>query len=77
MENSIDILNELKELSTAVAAIEKVNVFTVPDGYFEYLAADIMLGIANENSLSTQSSAITATDTPAGYFDTLADSILI
>lgn len=72
MENRIDILNELKELSPTLAAIEKVNVFTVPAGYFEYLGADILLGIEKENGLTNH---ITA-DVPAGYFDTLAASIL-
>ena len=74
MEQQIDILNELKELSPTIAAIEKVNVFTVPDGYFEYLATDILMGIEQENGL-TQNIALGA-DVPTGYFDTLADSIL-
>ena len=74
MENGIDILNELKALSPAIAAIKKVNVFTVPQGYFEYLGADILTGIETENgSSNTTSSAI---DLPTGYFDTLANSIL-
>ena len=49
MENRNDILNELKELSPTLAAIEKVNVFTVPDGYFERVSADILVGIEVEN----------------------------
>ena len=73
MENSIDILNELKELSPTIAAIEKVNVFTVPQGYFEYLGADIMMGIEAENGTNHVSPVA---DVPAGYFDTLSDSIL-
>jgi hypothetical protein len=73
MENRIDILNELKALSPALAAIEKVNVFTVPAGYFEYLGADIMLGIQTENGLPQ---SVPVTDVPAGYFETLSDSIL-
>jgi hypothetical protein len=74
MENSIDILNELTELSPTIAAMEKVNVFSVPQGYFEYLSADILMGIETENgSVSTIASVA---DVPTGYFDTLANSIL-
>ncbi len=72
MENSIDILNELKELSPVVAAIEKINVFTVPDGYFVHLSTDILMGI--EKGLSNTASSVS--DVPTGYFDTLADTIL-
>ena len=72
MENSIDILNELNELSPVLAAIEKVNVFTVPDGYFLQLSVDILMGI--ENGLSNNVPSVS--DVPTGYFDTLADTIL-
>jgi hypothetical protein len=74
MENRIDILNELQALSPTIAALEKVNVFTVPLGYFEYLSADILMGIESENGLSNTTSS--ETDVPTGYFDTLAGSIL-
>jgi hypothetical protein len=74
MENSIDILNELKELSPTIAAIRKVNVFTVPEGYFEYLGTDILMGIEAENGSGY--SVPSVTDVPTGYFDTLSDSIL-
>ena len=77
MENNIDILNELKELSPAIAAIEKVNVFTVPEGYFEYLGADILMGIQTEYGLTGNGSAVvTPVEIPDGYFDILADTIL-
>jgi hypothetical protein len=74
MENRIDILNELKELSPTIAAIEKVNVFRVPQGYFEHLGADILMGIETESGSAKNTSPIG--DVPAGYFDTLAGSIL-
>lgn len=73
MENRTDILNELKELSATIAAMEKVNVFTVPEGYFEFLAADILMGIETENGSAIASPV---GDVPAGYFDGLAGSIL-
>ncbi|MBK8521854.1 MAG: hypothetical protein WAT20_04655 [Ferruginibacter sp.] len=73
MENRNDILNELKELSLTIAAMEKVNVFAVPQGYFEHLAADILMGIETENGSAIASPA---GDVPAGYFENLAGSIL-
>ncbi len=77
MENRTDILNELKELSPTLAAMEKVHVFTVPHGYFENLVTDILMGIENENGLNKNLvSGSSVADVPKGYFDTLADSIL-
>ena len=76
MENRTDILNELKELSAVVASIGKLNVFTVPEGYFEYLTNDIINGIKTENGLLIPAVAKVNSDVPAGYFDSLADSIL-
>ena len=54
METRTDILNELKLLSPTIAALEKVNVFTVPGGYFEYLGADILMGIENDLNKSSK-----------------------
>ena len=77
MENSVDILNELKQLSPVIAGMEKINVFTVPVGYFENLGQDILTGIATEKSLiSITISDFPSADIPHGYFDTLADTIL-
>ena len=77
METRLDILNELKELSPVIAGIEKVNVFTVPEGYFENLHNDILTGIESEKSLVINAfSNASSTDVPQGYFDTLADTIL-
>jgi hypothetical protein len=77
MENRIDILNELKELSPLLAGLEKVNVFTVPTGYFERLEEDILMGIRVEtqglfNSIANQNSM----HVPQGYFESLSDNIL-
>ncbi len=77
MENRNDILNELKELSQVVAAIEKVNVFTVPDGYFEHLSFDIIMGIGYENGIKNNTSPdFPIDDVPQGYFNTLAERVL-
>ena len=77
MGNRTDILNELKELSATIAALEKVNVFTVPVGYFEHLENDIWMGIEHENGSGKNSSLVSSfTDVPNGYFNTLANTIL-
>ena len=76
MENKIDILNELQTLSPTIAALEKVNVFMVPDGYFEYLSADVLVGIDDEYRLSNATANNSAAEVAAGYFDSLAGSIL-
>jgi uncharacterized protein YihD (DUF1040 family) len=78
MEIGKDILNELKELSPIVAGIQKVNVFTVPNGYFERLAEDILVGIREgENNLLSSVPNQSAMQVPQGYFESLADNILI
>ena len=77
MENSVDILYELKELSPDIVEIEKKNVFTVPAGYFENLSKGILAGIAIEENVSDIFfSGSVDNDVPHRYFDTLADTIL-
>jgi hypothetical protein len=76
MENSIDILNELRQLSPTLATIEKVNVFTVPTGYFESLDADILLSIDTENGSLNLTGNDPFAEVPVGYFENLAGSIL-
>ncbi len=67
METSIHILNELRELAPELAKIERRNVFSVPEGYFEGLAANILYTVQGEH---------TRPALPEGYFDGLADSIM-
>ncbi len=78
MENGIDILNELKELSPLLAGLEKVNVFTVPIGYFERLQEDILMGVKVETGGVLLNSIInqTSMQVPQGYFESLSDNIL-
>lgn len=76
MENKTDILNELQELSPVLAAMEKTNVFTVPEGYFEHLGTDIMMGIKHEKGLGENKVDRVNSDVPAGYFDSLAATII-
>jgi len=63
------ILNELQELSPTLAAIPKVNVFTVPEGYFETLPALLLLQTGKP--VSTLNNTV-----PQGYFDNLAGNIM-
>ena len=73
MENSNNILQEIQEISPLIAAIEKRNVFTVPDGYFDWVSENVFTAIKYDDSavLNNQSGHI-----PQGYFDGLAESIM-
>jgi hypothetical protein len=75
--SSNDILKELKELSPLLADMEKVNVFTIPDGYFDGLSTTVLFVVKAEekNSLPSFSGRSTF-DVPAGYFESLAGNIL-
>jgi hypothetical protein len=70
MENSNNILQELQALSATLAGMPKVNVYSVPNGYFDVLSFDIL---ASLNLIQTTSQN---SDVPVGYFDNLADNIL-
>ena len=76
MEKNNEILNELQSISPLIAAIGKVNVFNVPEGYFDSISHTVMLSIHEDFSVGTISNFSNNTDIPAGYFDTLSDSIL-
>jgi hypothetical protein len=75
--NSRDILNELKELSPLLAGMEKVNVFAIPEGYFDGVSAAVLIGVKEEekNSLPVFSGRLTF-GVPGGYFESLAGNIL-
>ncbi len=66
-----NILNELKALSTTVANIQRVNVFNVPDGYFNNLSQRVLL---LKNAADNDTAVTTAV--PEGYFNNLADTII-
>ena len=77
MTNSIDIWNELKALSPLLAGVEKINVFTVPSGYFDNLSEDILVSVKEETGALLQSvPAPERARVPEGYFESLADTIL-
>lgn len=77
METRIDILNELKELSPyLLAGMEKVNVFTVPEGYFDGFAETITLTVSGIEAGKLPAVNEATYQIPEGYFDNLADNIL-
>lgn len=71
MEKSAEILNELKTIAPVLAEVEKVNVFRVPEGYFNDLdkrmSTIVFLSQDEKNYFQK---------VPAGYFDSLSDKIL-
>ena len=84
MENKIDILNELREISPAVANIGNKNVYQIPDGYFEMLSNVIMNRINNsengdsENDFSfiNKINKTTSLTAPEGFFESFADKMM-
>jgi len=76
METNNDLLNELESLSPLIAAMDKVNVFTVPPGYFDSLSYTILACINEAQNPTTNHSAILNSTIPEGYFDQLASTIL-
>ena len=66
------ILNELKDISPAVAAIGNSNVYTAPEGYFQSLSDEVLINI----SLSRFPAAMPYT-IPEGYFDNLPFRVLL
>ncbi|MGH2646860.1 MAG: hypothetical protein ACRDE8_04800, partial [Ginsengibacter sp.] len=77
MKNSEEILNELMAISPFLAGLEKVNVFGVPEGYFD----ELQFRITNYAILNTTSPVENIVkrnlqQVPDRYFDNLSDSIL-
>lgn len=70
MHKDDTIQNELKELNSVLADIPKMNVYTVPDGYFDVLSHDILLAIQEPVQEAGGGTV------PAGYFEGLSDSIM-
>ncbi len=72
MKPGTDISNELNEISPILAKMEKLNVFAVPDGYFDFVAITVLQSIKNECLEKTD----TPFPVPNGYFENLAGNIL-
>ncbi len=77
MKNSPEILNELKAISPLLAGLEKVNLYQVPEGYFNELHIRIFdYAILNSSEGMDNIPKSNLHQVPEGYFDTLSDSIL-
>jgi hypothetical protein len=77
MENRTEILNELQSLSPTLTGLHGVNVYTVPNGYFDVLSEDILLTIQlAQYGIINSAQKQDTTDVPQGYFENLADTIL-
>lgn len=74
MNQTDNILIELKALSATVAGIPKSNVFTIPAGYFETLSTHILLQVHSAERAMLFS--MNETSVPAGYFESLAETIM-
>lgn len=71
MNQPDNILNELRELSPTLAAIPRINVFKVPEGYFETLPALLLLQTSDSGTDTIKNASV-----PEGYFDSLASNIM-
>jgi hypothetical protein len=69
MKRNPEIQAELKSLGSSLAGTEPVNIFRVPDGYFDTVAYDVLLAVSPVSEEKTGA-------VPAGYFDQLANNIL-
>ena len=77
MKNSPEILKELMAISPLLAGLEKVNILSVPEGYFNELHFRITnYAILNNTSPVENINKRNLQEVPDGYFDTLSDSIL-
>jgi hypothetical protein len=71
MKFSTEILEELNKVSPLLAGIEKKNVFSVPEGYFDVLSIDILKKIQIDSGTKTHKLTV-----PEGYFENLGTSVL-
>jgi hypothetical protein len=69
-----NILNELQELSPTLSAIPRVNVFRVPEGYFDLLSTQLLLQVRAEAPAHVTPEMNASV--PQGYFENLADNIM-
>jgi hypothetical protein len=71
MKKSEEISVELMNISPALAKIEKVNVFAVPQGYFDGLAEKIATTVFLQQEKKEPFQKV-----PDGYFDSLSSRII-
>ena len=74
MKISEEILNELREVSPILAQMERINPFSVPEGYFSALSNRLLINAkiyAEQTDTSINSARV-----PEGYFNDLSIQIL-
>jgi hypothetical protein len=78
MFSNNDILNELYSISPALIPLQKLNVFTVPENYFENFYSSVLIRpeLAESEISVLPVEALNLMDVPTGYFDNLAENIL-
>ena len=76
METKSDILKELASLSPLIAAMDKVNVYTVPQGYFESVSFTVLACLPDQQDFPPITANLKDCAVPEGYFDQLAATIL-
>jgi hypothetical protein len=74
MEKKENILQELRELSEAVANLPKGNTYTVPSGYFDQFATSVLAVIQAE--YAGFGVKTTPFGVPKGYFDDFAANVI-
>lgn len=73
MKPKNDILTELSEVSPVLAALNRENVFSVPNGYFDAVSDDIWAAVRADGFGEKISPTFSL---PDGYFDNLSENIL-
>ncbi len=72
MKLATDIFEELNNISPLLAGMEKRNVFSVPEGYFDVLSIDVIKKLNSANR-EAERDKLTV---PEGYFESLSSSVL-
>jgi hypothetical protein len=76
MNLSDDIMNELKETCPLLASHARINVFSVPDGYFSELAERLMTYSLLNTVEEIDFGKVETMRVPDGYFESLSSNIL-
>lgn len=76
MDKINKIRNELKEISPLLRELKKINIFKVPENYFDNLAEKIKIFVFL-NQDKTDFDIHSRQQVPENYFDTLSDQILL
>ena len=72
MKFSTEIYEELNNISPLLSGIEKQNIFSVPEGYFDTLTINVFKKIT-ANTFNSNKDILTV---PEGYFENLSNSVL-